>query len=95
MALLKESLNFLNFLPSHTRGQRFLAFTRPPDFWRCQVGTSEYPCLSNITMYLILACKTKFEAHLLQAQKFAPVAYFRHGLARIQRVLKNKKDSIC
>ena len=46
MALLKESLNFLNFLPSHTRGQRFLAFTRPPDFWRCQVGTSaivKYP----------------------------------------------------
>jgi hypothetical protein len=41
MALLKESLNFLNFLPSHTRGQRFLASTRPPDFWRCQVGTSD------------------------------------------------------
>ena len=60
MALLKESLNFLNFLPSHTRGQRFLAFTRPPDVWRCQVGTSaenEYVC--------ICLCQTKINIIVL------------------------------
>ena len=76
MALLKESLNFLNFLPSHTRGQRFLAFTRPPDFWRCQVGTSVNNYSSDIWDFFRHIDLT---APLVKNPAYGPVNILEHA----------------